>query len=126
MNPENDPDGIPIPEFLFHIPDDATPDEKRYMRAQMVIQAAFHSFGDREILPGTATLERQELERTLATALAMLLAVDGQLKTPRDLRAAAEDHAKYIRQYAGILQSGGDRIAERLLDELRLKASSTN
>lgn len=56
----------------------------------------------------------------------MLLAVDPKLKTPRDLRAAADDHAKYISQYAGILHSSGDRVAEHLLDELRLKASSTN
>lgn len=42
------------------VPEDATPGEAVYMRAQTVIRAAFFAFGDRETRPGTSTLSGAE------------------------------------------------------------------
>ena len=49
------------------------------MRAQIVIQSAFHAFGDRTAKPGTATLATNDLINTIGFALGMLLATKGKL-----------------------------------------------
>ena len=49
MNNSNDPAGTEIPDISTYIPEDADDYTKQFMRAQMVMQAAFHAFGDREV-----------------------------------------------------------------------------
>jgi predicted helicase len=52
----NDPMGTEIPDISTFIPEDADPYTKQYMRAQMVMQAAFHAFGDRHAGTNVATI----------------------------------------------------------------------
>lgn len=107
MTPSDDPNGTPIPEISAFIPEDADERTKEYMRAQMVIQAAFAAFGDRATKPGTATLPTHEVRDVLCVALAMMVAIDNSLKTPRDVRLELDRHAKFIRQYTKILNDAG-------------------
>jgi len=115
---------LEVPMELFSaIPDDADEFTKRYMRAQTVIQSAFYSLGDREAAPGEAVLGYAELEDILCLAQAMLIAGDGNLKTKRDVRLRAEEHAKLVRTTAEALKAAGDRQAIDVLDMLRLRQS---
>jgi len=115
---------LEVPMELFNaIPDDADEQTKRYMRAQTVLQSAFYSFGDREIVPGDATLGYAELEDVLCMAQAMLIAGDPALTTKRDVRLRAEQHAKLVRGLAEVLKDVGDRQAIDILDVLRLRRS---
>ncbi|MCW1431606.1 hypothetical protein [Novosphingobium sp. JCM 18896] len=120
------PDDLEVPLELFSsIPDDADEHTKRYMRAQTVIQSAFYSLCDRETSPGDATLGYAELEDILCLAQAMLIAGDLSLKTKRDVRLRAEEHAKLVRSAAEMLKEAGDRQTVDILDMLRLRRSST-
>ncbi len=120
-------DDIKVPEELYSsIPDDADEYTKLYMRAQVVIQGAFFSLGDREVSPGEATLGYGELEEILSAALAMLVAGDSQLKTRRDIRERVETHAKFIRKFAEGLQDDKDTQAIQVLEVLRLRRSASN
>ena len=120
-------DEMEVPMELYSsIPDDADPYTKLYMRAQVVIQGAFYSLGDRKILPGDATLGRQELEEILMAALAMLVSADSELKTKRDIRLRADEHARYIRQFAeGLRDTNDDQIID-MLKFLHLRSSMPN
>lgn len=118
-------DGMEVPIELFSgIPDDADEYTKLYMRAQVVIQGAFYSLGDRDIAPGEATLGYEELERILAAALAMIIAGDDSLQTKRDIRLRTEHYAKFVRTFVEDLKDANDRQAIEVLDLLRLRRSS--
>ncbi|RYE64567.1 MAG: hypothetical protein EOO83_00935 [Oxalobacteraceae bacterium] len=120
-------DDMEVPMGLYtSIPENADPYTKLYMRAQVVIQGAFYSLGDRDVSPGEATLERQELEEVLMAALAMLVSADSELKTKRDIRLRADEHAKYIRQFAEGLRDGNDDQIVDMLKLLHLRASTPN
>ncbi|MCW1432103.1 hypothetical protein [Novosphingobium sp. JCM 18896] len=116
---------LEVPMELFSsIPEDADEFTKRYMRAHTVIQSAFFSLGDLDVSPGEATLGYAELENILCMAQAMLIAGDDCLKTKRDVRLRAEEHAKIVRSAAEMLKEAGDRQAIDLLDMMRLRKSS--
>jgi hypothetical protein len=115
-----------IPDFVFEIPDDAAPEVKLYMRAQVVIQAAFHAFGDREYLPRAATLTTDDLKDVLAFALAMLVAADASAKTNRDIRTNTDTIARYMRQMATSMREGGDDNPKRLLEVLGMLSTPVN
>jgi hypothetical protein len=124
-NTMSDPLEVPV-ELYSSIPEDADEATKLYMRAQVVIQGAYYSLGDRDISPGEASLEYSELEQILAAALAMLVAGNRHLKTKRDIRLRVEEHAKYIRGFAEILKGAQDTQAIDILDMLQVRRSSTN
>jgi hypothetical protein len=114
-------EGIEVPDLLFQdIPVDATPKQKLYMRAQLVLQSAFYTFGSREHLPDTATLDRQDLVEVLGAAISMLVAADPQLKTNRDLRLQAEAVGKFIKEGTLAMRAQDDNIAELLLEAMGL------
>jgi hypothetical protein len=115
-----------IPDFLYEIPEDATPFEKLYMRAQVVIQAAFHAFGDRDYLPDKATLSAHELLEVLAMSSAMLLTLDPSAKTKRDVRLKAEGLGHDIQKMALAIKETGDTNIQRMMDALRMTSSATN
>lgn len=117
-------EAIEVPELLLQgIPEGASPEQKLYLQAQLVIQSAFYTFGDREHLPDTATLDRQDLTEVLALAMAMLVAADPKLKTNRDIRLQAEEVGKCVRENALALRARGDDIAERLLQAMGIWSS---
>ncbi|MCW1430869.1 hypothetical protein [Novosphingobium sp. JCM 18896] len=74
--------------------------------------------------PGEATLDYAELENILCMAQAMLIAGDDSLKTKRDVRLRAEEHAKIVRSAAEMLKDAGDRQAIDLLEMMRLRRSN--
>jgi hypothetical protein len=115
------PDDMEIPEFLHSIPEDADDATKLFMRAQAVINAVFHSFGDPTLKPGTMTLPTADLEEVLSAALAMLISTDANLKTKRDIRLAAENHGKFIRLFVEAMRERGDDTPKRLLDALNMQ-----
>ncbi|QGN54069.1 hypothetical protein [Novosphingobium sp. Gsoil 351] len=110
--------GIEVPEFVFDIPADAPPEQQLYMRAQIIVQSAFHTFGDREAVPAAATLDRAELTKAVAMALAMLLVSNRALKTRRDLRLESEKWAKYVAGLANAMHDGGDDPASKIFQAL--------
>lgn len=120
-------DELEVPLDLYsRIPDDADENTKLYMRAQVVIQGAFYSLGDREISPGETTLGYGEIEEILCAALGMLVAGDDRMETRRDIRLRVDQHARFIRSFAEALHSAQDRQAVQILDMLRMRKSSTN
>jgi hypothetical protein len=120
-------DDLEVPTELFaSIPDDADEATKLYLRAQVMIQAAFHSMGDRDVAPGETTVRYDELEQVLSAALAMLVAADSTLTTRRDVRLRLEEHGKYMRGFAEALKDSDDRNAIDILDTLRIRKSSVN
>jgi hypothetical protein len=112
-------DPMELPGFSYTIPEDADPATKEYMRAQVVIQAAFHAFGDRNLKPGTATLPIVGVREVLAAAMGMMLALDSSLKTPRDVRIEAERLTKFVRTYADAIRSSPEASAS-ILDALNM------
>lgn len=116
---------VPI-ELYSSVPDDVDDATKLYMRAQVVIQGAFYSLGNRDISPGEVTMENGELEEILGAALAMLVAADPALKTKRDVRLRIESQAKDIRSFAEALKEAGDKQVIDVLDILRLRRSPPN
>jgi hypothetical protein len=115
------PGDMEIPEFLHAIPEDADEATKLFMRAQAVINAVFHSFGDPDLKPGTYTLPTADLEEVISAALAMLISTDANLKTKRDVRLAVEDHCKFIRSFVDAMRERGDDTPSRLLDALNMQ-----
>ncbi len=115
-----------VPEFVHSIPDDADEATKRYMRAQAVIGAAFHSFGDQAGGSGTATLCTRELERVLATALGMLISIDPQVNTRTKVRSAVDHHARYVRSFVDAMHRMGDTTPQTILDALHLQRATVN
>lgn len=67
-----------------------------------------------------------DLEQVLAAALAMLISTETDLKTRQDFRHAADDLARYIREFAWTLRDGGDLTPRHLLDALNMRRSSPN
>lgn len=114
-------DPKPVPEALFSIPDDASPEDKLHLRAQMVIQAAFYVFGDPDERPGTMSLGTGELLEVLNFATAMLLASSQGLRTRSDIRKVTEAQEKYIRSAAEALQ--GDNTVPQMLAMLGMDVS---
>lgn len=120
-------DDMEVPMDLYSsVPDDVDGATKLYMRAQVVIQGAFYSLGNRDISPGEATMENGELEEILGAALAMLVAADPALKTKRDVRLRIESHAKHMRAFAEALKEAGDKQVLDVLDILRLRRTAPN
>lgn len=120
-------DAMAVPEFVYGgIPEDATPEEALYLRAQIVIQAAFYALGDREHLPGTATLDRDELTDVLGCALAMMVAADKRAKNSRDIRLVSEATAKSVQRYAIALREAGDDVVNQLLAAMGVWSSPVN
>ncbi len=111
----------PIPEALYNIPDDATPEEKLYMRAQMVIQAAFYAFGDPDERPGAVSLGTDELIEVLNFATAMLLSTDESLRTRQAIRKATQEIERRLRVGVEVLQ--GDSTTQEMLDYLGMTSS---
>ena len=111
----------PIPKALYSIPEDATPEEKLYMRAQMVIQAAFYAFGDPDERPGTVSLGTDELIQVLNFATAMLLSTDDSLRTRQAIRKATQEIERRIRVGVEVLQ--GDSTTQEMLDNLGMSSS---
>ena len=117
---------IEIPDWASSIPDDADEHTKLYMRAQIVIQSAFHAFGDRTAKPGTATLATNDLINTIGFALGMLLATKGSLKTQSEIVGEAESLAIYVAASAKIFRDTNDTNPQALLDALGMTISSVN
>lgn len=106
MNNSNDPAGTEIPDISSFIPEDADDYTKQFMRAQMVMQAAFHAFGDREAGSNVATIPISEVVEVLCVALAMTTAINPGMKTTRDVRLELEEQAKFVKRYVAALREG--------------------
>lgn len=115
---------LEIPEFLHGIPDDAPPATKDFMRAQALIQAAFHTYGDPRV--ERVSVGRDELYRVLGMALSILLATDKQLITPRDLRLGCDETGKDIADFARALREAGTKDIEGLLQIIGIDDSYVN
>lgn len=79
-----------------------------YMRAQIVIQAAFFAFGDREAKTGVATLKIEDLINTLGFATGALLAAKETLATEGEIVGEAENIGNYIAACAQLFRETGD------------------
>lgn len=115
-----------VPDFFYGIPDDADEQTKLYMRASLIIQGAFHTFGDAELKPGTRTIGRSDLESAIALALAMLMTTDDQIKTKQQVRKQADVIAKYIADMTNAIRENGDSGPSALLAALNLSVSRPN
>jgi hypothetical protein len=106
VNQSNEPTGTEIPDISAHIPEDADDYTKQFMRAQMVMQAAFHAFGDRAAGSSVATIPLNEVVEVLCVALAMTTAINPGMKTSRDVRLELEEQAKFVKRYVAELREG--------------------
>lgn len=115
---------LEVPDFLHAIPQDEDPDVQEFMRAQALIQAAFHTYGDPA--KGAAVVSRDDLYSVLGVALALLASTDPRADTPRDLRLLVEAQAKVIIGYAKGLRESGDMTAETILRHLGIAEERLN
>ncbi|MBU2286357.1 MAG: hypothetical protein KKE77_13915 [Alphaproteobacteria bacterium] len=101
-----------VPEDVFQtVPEDATPEDRRYMLATVIIQAVFHACSGRDEKPGSATLGTREMLVSMAAAQAMMLAMSVKPDTtPRDPRLLAKDIGKEVAETAADLR--GEHAAQ--------------
>ena len=117
-------EAMEVPEVVLQgIPEDASPEEKLYLRAQMVIQSAFYTFGDRENLADAATIDPDELAEVLTIAIAMLMAADPKLKTSSDIEYQADVVGTCVRGTALAMRAMGDNSADLILKAIGLQSS---
>ena len=105
-------DQMKVPEGVFQaIPEDATPEDRRYMLATVIIQAVFHACGGRDEKPGSATLGSREMLEAMAVAQGMMLAMSVKPgTTPRDLRLLGKEIGKEVAETAADLR--GEHAAQ--------------
>lgn len=123
MNNSEDPAGTEIPDISTFIPADADPYTKQYMRAQMVMQSAFHAFGDRQAGTNVATIPVAEVIDVLCVALAMTTAINPGVQTPRDVREELDAQAKFTKRQVLALRNGGEEHLKALADTLSMTFS---
>jgi hypothetical protein len=123
MNQSNDPAGTEIPDISTYIPADADPDTKQFMRAQMVMQAAFHAFGNRQAGTNVATIPIAEVIDVMCVALAMTTAINPGVQTPRDVREELDAQAKFTKRHVLALRNGGEETLKAIADALSMTFS---
>lgn len=89
----------------------------------MVMQTAFHAFGDRQAGTNIATIPIAEVIDVMCVALAMTTAINPGVQTPRDVREELDAQAKFTKRHVLALRSGGAENLKAIADALSMTFS---